>query len=190
MPGAQRLLRGLLVAAVVSLTAWLVLQLAVGQVFTVTAASMEPSLSEGDRVLVLRPTIDRDIVRGDVVVADVRGTFTTGSADTGLRAGTVFAPAPADAYVVKRAVAGPGDRLRCCTSTGRLVLNGEPLDEPYLAAGTPASTDSFDVLVPDGRWWLMGDNRDVSEDSRAHLGSPGGGTVSTDVLIGRVVASW
>jgi signal peptidase I len=70
------------------------------------------------------------------------------------------------------------------------VLNGEPLDEPYLPPGTPASTDSFDVAVPDGRWWLMGDNRDVSEDSRAHLGSPGGGTVPTDVVIGRVVASW
>lgn len=190
MPGAQRALRGLLIAAVVSLAGWLALQLAIAQVFTVTAASMEPALSGGDRVLVLRPTVDRDIARGDVVVADVRGTFTTGSPDTGPRAGTVFAPAPADAYVVKRVVAGPGDRLQCCTPTGQLVLNGEPLDEPYLPHGAAASTDSFDVAVPDGRWWLMGDNRDVSEDSRAHLGSPGGGTVPTDVVIGRVVASW
>ncbi len=190
MPAAQRVLRGLLVAAVVSLAAWLALQLAVGQVFTVTAASMEPTLSEGDRVLVLRPTVDREIARGDVVVADVRGTFTSGTPSSGLRAGSVLAPAPADAYVVKRVVAGPGDRLSCCTATGRLVLNGEPLEEPYLPAGTPASTDAFDVAVPEGRWWLMGDNRDVSEDSRAHLGSPGGGTVSTDVVIGRVVASW
>ena len=140
----------------------------------------------GDRVVVLRPALSREIERGDVVVADVRGTFLPGRPVTGPLAGTVLAPAPADAFVVKRAVAGPGDRLRCCDDAGRLVLNGEPLDEPYLAAAIQPSLDRFDVLVPADRWWLMGDNRPVSEDSRAHLGSPGGGSVPTDVLVGRV----
>ncbi len=162
----------------------------VAQVFTVSAASMEPTLSSGQRVVVLRPTVDREIRRGDVVVADVRGTFVPGAPVRGLRAGTVLARSRSDAYVVKRVLAGPGDRLTCCDAEGRLLRNGESLDEPYLPPGQEPSQDEFDVVVPAGRWWLMGDNREVSEDSRAHLGSPGGGTVPTDAVIGRVVGAW
>jgi signal peptidase I len=167
--------------------AWLVLQLFVVQVFTVRAASMSPTLEPGDQVLVLRPTVGRDVQRGDVVVVDVRGTFLGDRPDTGPFAGSVLARAPDDVFVVKRVVAGPGDRLACCAPDGRLRLNGEPLDEPYLAEGVAPSEQAFDVVVPDGRWWLMGDNRAVSDDSRSHLGSPGGGSVSTDVVVGRVV---
>lgn len=177
-------------AVLVAVLAWLGLQMLVAQVFTVSAASMEPTLSPGERVVVLRPFLDREIRRGDVVVADVRGTFVAGTPVRGLRAGTVLAPAPSDAYVVKRVVAGPGDRLTCCDPDGRLLRNGEPLDEAYLPTGVAPSLDAFDVVVPADRWWLMGDNREVSEDSRAHLGSPGGGTVPTDAVIGRVVGAW
>ena len=176
----------MLAAALGAVVVWVALQLFVVQLFTVSAASMEPTLQAGQRVVVVRPTVDRDPRRGDVVVADVRGSFVSGSAVGGPRAGTAFAPAPPDAYVVKRAVAGPGDRISCCDSDGLLVLNGEPLAEPYLPAGVAASQDRFDVLVPPGRWWLMGDNRDVSDDSRAHLGSPGGGSVPQAALVGRV----
>lgn len=177
-------------AGLVAVLAWLGLQMLVAQVFTVSAASMEPTLRSGERVVVLRPVLDRDIRPGDVVVADVRGTFVPGTPVRGIRAGTVLAPAPSDAYVVKRVLAGPGDRLACCDAEGRLLLNGQALDEPYLPAGVAASRDAFDVVVPADRWWLMGDNREVSEDSRAHLGSPGGGTVPRDAVIGRVVGAW
>jgi len=149
---------------------------------------MQPTLSSGQHVVVLRPTVDRELRRGDVVVADVRGSFLPGSAVSGPPAGTALAQAPQDAYVVKRAVAGPGDRISCCDSDGRLVLNSEPLAEPYLTATGEASQDRFDVVVPTGRWWLMGDNRDVSDDSRAHLASPGGGSVPQAAVVGRVVA--
>ena len=171
----------------VAVGVWLVLQLFVVQVFTVRAASMLPTLEPSDQVLVVRPTIGRDVQRGDVVVVDVRGTFLGDRPDTGPMAGSVLAPAPDNVFVVKRAVAGPGDRIACCSVDGRLLLNGKPLDEPYLAADAEPSEQQFDVVVPDGRWWLMGDNRPVSEDSRSHLGSPGGGTVSTEVIVGRVV---
>jgi signal peptidase I len=181
------LLIGAAVALAVAVGAWLVLQLFVVQVFTVRAASMVPTLEPGDQVLVLRPAVGREIRRGDVVVADVRGTFLGDRPDTGPLAGSVLVPAPDDVFVVKRAIAGPGDRIACCSPDGRLVLNGEPLDEPYLSEDVVPSEEEFDVLVADGRWWLMGDNRPVSDDSRSHLGSPGGGTVSTDVIVGRVV---
>lgn len=190
MPRRHSLVWGVFVAALAAVGVWVLLQVFVGQIFTVSAASMRPTLDSGDRVLVLRPTLDRDPRRGDVVVVDVRGTFIPGRATGDVRAGTVLAPAPADSYVVKRVIAGPGDRLQCCTAEGRLMLNGEPLDEPYLRPGSAPATEAFDIAVPPGRWWIMGDNRDVSEDSRAHLGSPGGGTVSTPVIIGRVVTSW
>ena len=170
-----------------AVVAWLVLQLFVVQVFTVRAASMLPTLEPGDQVLVTRPTIDREVQRGDVVVVDVRGTFLGDRPDTGPLAGSVLAPAPDNVFVVKRAVAGPGDRIACCSDDGRLLLNGEPLDEPYLSSTVAPSEEQFDVVVPEGRWWLLGDNRPVSEDSRSHLGSPGGGTVSTEVIVGRVV---
>lgn len=175
-----------MLATVAAVGAWLLLQFFVVQVFTVRAGSMQETLRPGDRVLVLRPTVDRDLTRGDIVVVDVRGSFVPGRAVNGPLAGSVLAPAPPEAYVVKRVVAGPGDRLRCCDEAGRLVLNGVPLDEPYLADDVAPSTDSFDVVVGERRWWLMGDNRPVSDDSRSHLGSPGGGTVRDEAVIGRV----
>ena len=122
------------------------------------------------------------------MVVDVRGTFVPGRAASGPAAGSVLMLVPQDAYVVKRLLAGPGQRVTCCDADGHLLVDGEALDEPYLAGSGPASQVAFDVVVPDDRWWLMGDNRAVSDDSRSHLGSPGGGTVATDVIVGRVAA--
>ena len=170
-----------------AVAAWVLLQLFVVELFTVRADSMAPTLEEGDRVLVLRPTLDRPVARGDVVVVDVRGTFVPGRAVTGPTSGTPLAPAPADAFVVKRVVGLPGERVSCCDADGQVTVDGRPLDETYLAAGVDPSRQPFDVVVPEGRIWVMGDNRAVSEDSRAHLGSPGGGTLAEQAVVGRVV---
>jgi signal peptidase I len=143
-----------------------------GRVYTVSTASMRPTLQAGDRVLVNR--IDRDDVRrGDVVVVDVRGTWAEpGSND--------------DRTVVKRVVGLPGERIACCDPEGRVTADGRPLDEPYLA-GQDAGAE-FEAVVPAGRLWLMGDDRATSQDSRDHLGAPGGGSVPVDAIEGRVVA--
>ena len=170
-----------------ALAGWVLLQLFVVELFTVTAMSMRPTLHEGDRVLVLRPTVDRAVARGDVVVVDVRGTFVPGRAVTGPVAGTPLARAPGDAFVVKRVVGLPGERVACCDSRGRVTVDGSPLEETYLPAGVAPSVEPFDVVVPDRRLWVMGDNRPVSEDSRSHLGSPGGGTLAVPAVVGRVV---
>ena len=82
---------------------------------------------------------------------------------------------------------GSMDGSRRVESTDRLTVNGEPLDETYLPDGTAPSTLTFDVTVPEGRIWVMGDNRGFSQDSRYHQDLPGTGTVSTEMVVGRAV---
>jgi signal peptidase I len=144
----------------------------VGRVYAVPSASMRPQLEPGDRIAVSR--LDRgDVHRGDVVVVDVRDTWAAGASGA----------APT---VVKRVIGLPGERVVCCDDAGRIVIDGVPLAEPYLA---PAGTETpFDVVVPSGRLWLLGDDRRDSLDSRHHLGAPGGGSVPVDAVEGRVVA--
>ncbi|MFI6208797.1 signal peptidase I [Streptomyces sp. NPDC051041] len=135
--------------------------------YTVPTSSMAPTIDAGDRVLAQR--IDGEAVRrGDVVV---------------------FQDATwADAPMVKRVVAVGGDTVSCCQD-GRLRVNGKEIDEPYLPEGTPAELGGFPaVTVPEGRLFLLGDERDTSVDSTAHLTDAAGGTVSRDDVDGRVDA--
>ena len=88
---------------------------------------------------------------------------------------------------LKRVAGVGGDRVSC-TPKGGLVVNGSPVDEPWLAPGTTACDTPFDVKVPQGRLFVLGDNRSDSADSRSHLGDPGGGMVPVDDVVGHV--SW
>jgi signal peptidase I len=89
---------------------------------------------------------------------------------------------------VKRVIGVGGDRVACCDEAGRVTVNGVPLDEAsYLFPGDSPSDQSFDVIVPAGMLWLMGDHRSNSADSRAHLGDPGGGMVPESRVVGRVM---
>jgi signal peptidase I len=179
----------LLVGVALALT--LLLRLFVVQAFYIPSGSMEPTLAIGDRVLVNKVT--DDISRGDVVVFDGRGSFTpaetVGEQGVLLRAsravGGFLGVAPSDRDYVKRVIGVAGDRVVCCDA-GRLSVNGVPLAEPYVMPGDTASEQPFDVLVPAGRLWLMGDHRSDSADSRAHLGDPGGGMVRVDRVVGEV----
>jgi signal peptidase I len=90
---------------------------------------------------------------------------------------------------VKRVIGVAGDHVVCCDAQGRITVNGHALDEQgYLHPGDPPSDQPFDVVVPDGKLWVMGDHRSASSDSRAHQGDPGGGFVPTDRVIGRAFA--
>ena len=72
---------------------------------------------------------------------------------------------------------------------GRITVNGVPLDEKnYIMKGAEPSSIPFHITVPPGRLWVMGDNRDNSEDSRFHRGLPGGGTVPVSDVVGKVWA--
>lgn len=162
--------------------------------FSIPSESMQPGLQPGDRVLVTKFGSLRHFQRGDVVVFD--GTTTFGEVeqqDANALARAVrgltelVAGRAGEADYVKRVVGIGGDRVKCCTADGKLMVNGAAVDEPYLYPGDRASDRAFDVVVPAGRVWLLGDHRSRSADSRSHLAAPGGGTVAEGDVIGPVV---
>lgn len=164
----------------------------VADVFYIPSASMEPLLREGDRVLVSRTDYRfGGVQRGDVVVFDGRGSFAPLGED-GWRqamgdAAHFFGVGALETVYVKRVIGIGGDTVACCDGTGRLKVNGNPLEEPYVFPGDAPSELEFEVVVPEGKLWLMGDHRSESFDSRSLLGAPGGGLVSEERLIGRAV---
>lgn len=166
----------------------------VAQPFLIPSASMTPTLKVGDRTLVnkLAYRFGNSPKRGDVVVFDGTGSFMQEGAERNPVAGllrkagaAVGLVKPSETDYVKRVIGVGGDRIRCCDKRGRIEVNGVPLDEDYLHPGDAPSVVPFDVKVPRGRLWVMGDHRSESSDSRDHLGDPGGGTVPVDRVVGR-----
>lgn len=187
----------LLIAAALLMA--LVIKTFLVQVFFIPSGSMENTLRIGDRVAVNRLVYRMDPpARGDVVVFDGRGSFVPADVaeDDSLPeqlakeiGRTVGLVAPPDTVFVKRVIGVGGDRVTCCDRDGLLRVNGDPVVETdYLYPGDDPSLVPFDVIVPPGHLWLMGDHRSASADSRAHLGDPGGGFVPVENVLGR--ASW
>jgi signal peptidase I len=88
--------------------------------------------------------------------------------------------------LIKRVIGLPGDQVACCDAQGRVTVNGVPLiEQSYLYPGAAPSLIRFNIKVPPGRLWVMGDNRFYSADSREHMGDPGGGTVPESAVVGR-----
>ena len=76
--------------------------------------------------------------------------------------------------------------MQCCDAEGRVTVDGEPLDEPYIFENTPIESRAFGpVTVPEGRLWVMGDHRSASADSKAHIGDQYSGTIGVDDVIGK-----
>lgn len=170
------------------------------QPFYIPSGSMEDTLQVGDRVLVNKVVYHlRPIERGDVVVFNGVDSFTpevtisrptdpVGRVVDWLGQLVGFSPGDERDFV-KRVIGVAGDHVVCCDAEGRITVNGHPLDEQaYLHPGDAPSESPFDVVVPDGKLWVMGDHRSASSDSRAHQGDPGGGFVPTDRVIGRAFA--
>jgi signal peptidase I len=165
------------------------------QAFWIPSGSMENTLEINDRVLVNKIVYHlRDIHRGDIVVFNGDGSWDPGTVPV---AGNVFQQfydgfasmfgfGKSGDILIKRVIGIPGDHVACCDAQGRVTVNGVPLNEgSYLYPGSAPSLMKFNIVVPPGRLWVMGDNRLVSDDSRLHQGDPGGGTIPESAVVGR-----
>ncbi|MFD9564050.1 signal peptidase I [Streptomyces sp. NPDC059994] len=184
----------------------LVLKTFLVQAFVIPSGSMQQTITIGDRVLVdkLTPWFGSKPQRGDVVVFEDPGGWlkdekkTTGGSDPVVvkqvkQALTFIGLLPSDNEqdLIKRVIAVGGDTVKCCDANGKVTVNGVPLDEPYVNPGNPPSEINFEVKVPEGRLFMMGDHRSNSADSRFHLNEAYHGTVSEGGVIGRaVVIGW
>lgn len=166
------------------------------QAFAIPSESMEDTLIPGDRILVNKLADDEDdLNRGDVVVFVDPGDWLDGVPDpdrpgwqqflidVGEAVGLV--PQNVGDHLVKRIIGMPGDHVVCCNDDGLITVNGEPIRETYLKPGVTASDSPFDVTVPEGHVWLLGDNRSRSKDARFHQYATGFGFVPMSNIEGR-----
>lgn len=169
--------------------------------FLIPSDAMAPTLVAGDRVFVnVLDTTLRPADRGDVIVfKDTQGWLPPADEPQTVvdwvRDGMAFLGVTvddSDNHVVKRVIGVGGDRVRCCDSQGRLVINDVPVDETdaYLPAGEAASDTSFDVIVPDDHYFVLGDRRTSSEDSRLYLPENRAFVSQTDVVGTAFVVTW
>jgi signal peptidase I len=155
------------------------------QTFYIPSESMEHTLNIDDRVLVNKLVYDfRDPYRGEIVVFEAPRTWRSN---------------PNEKDFIKRVIGVSGDRVVCCDPQQRLIINGHPLDEPYLYSDGSgltdrASEDPFDITVPPGRLWVMGDHRSHSGDSREQFlrtRDVEAATIPVDAVVGRAfVVLW
>lgn len=190
---------------VVALCIALLLKTFLVQAFFIPSGSMEQTIRIGDRVLVdkLTPWFGSKVERGDVVVFKDPGGWLRGEAARPAKDPVVvkqikqtmtfigLLPSADEQDLIKRVIGIGGDDVACCDARGRITVNGTPLDEPYVNPGNAPSEIRFEVKVPRGRLFVMGDHRANSADSRYHLDEGFQGTIDENGVVGRaVVIAW
>jgi signal peptidase I len=187
--------RDLVVIIVAALALTVVLKAFVVEVFSIPSGSMENTLMPGDRVLVSKLVYRfRPIARGDVIVFSGQGSWGPDAPPPSHNpfvrlwddaTNLLGVTAPGTDYI-KRVIGLPGDHVVCCDAQGRITVNGVPLNEQsYIHPGDVPSQVPFDITVPAGRLWVLGDNRADSDDSRYRAGDPGDGTIPESAVVGR-----
>lgn len=177
--------RELPILVIVAIVVAVVVRAFVLQTFYIPSESMQTTLEINDRVLVNKLVYGfRSPHRGEVIVFKAPISWRTD---------------PKEEDFIKRVIGTGGDHIVCCDSRQRITVNGQPLDEPYLyrdgngLADLP-SEEPFDVIVPAGRLWMMGDHRSASGDSRQNFIRSHDETISTideDAVVGRAfVVFW
>ena len=189
-------LREFPILVIVALAVSLVIKSFLVQFFYIPSGSMENTLQINDRVAVNKiPFISNSINRGDVVVfrdpanwlpepyADNQNRIIAKIKDGLVLVGVL--PNPAKQYLVKRVIGVAGDNV--VGKDGVVTINGKKTTEPYIFAGNKASELDFNVTVPEGKIWVMGDHRGASADSRYHQDDVNNGFVPESKVTGRVL---
>ncbi len=168
--------------------------------FYIPSESMVSTLDVNDRIFVnLLVPEPFALEHGDVVVfKDTKGWLASAAEApqgpfTWVQDGLTFVgllPDNSEQHLVKRVIGLPGDHVVCCDGSGRLTLNGASLDEKYVNAAEVPEVREFDVEVPAGKVWVMGDNRNHSADSRAHMEVNGGFVDIADIEGKAGVIAW
>ncbi|WP_225729845.1 MULTISPECIES: signal peptidase I [unclassified Nocardia] len=186
----------------------------IGRPYVIPSQSMEPTLHgctgcTGDRIYVEKLSYYwGDPKPGDVVV--FVGPPSWNTRYQSIRSDNVvvrgvqnffsfFGLVPPDENdLVKRVIAVGGQTVQCCDAQGRVTVDGKPLDEPYVKKDYPWNPNGANAVypagrvfgpikVPEGNIWVMGDNRNESADSRAHVADQYQGTVPVDNIRGKAV---
>lgn len=193
------LLREFPILIVVALLVSLIIKTFLVQFFYIPSGSMETTLQIKNRVAVNKvPFMSETIKRGDIVVfrdlahwlpdAEVSGEpIVIAKIKEGLIAVGIL-PDPAKQHLVKRVIGVAGDQVVCCDNNKLITVNGVAINEPYIYKGDDPSDMNFDVTVPKGKIWVMGDHRSASADSRYHTDDINKGMVPVSTVVGRVVA--
>ena len=164
--------------------------------FFIPTGSMENTLQVGDRIAVNKfGALFSEIKRGEIVVfADPDNWL--GQAPDDQNSGLIgrgkdllitigVVPDPAKQYLIKRVIGVGGDTVICCDDQDKLQVNGKSVDEPYVYENDKASESNFNVTVPEGFIWVMGDHRGASSDSRFHTSDVNNGMVPLSKVVGR-----
>ncbi len=209
--GKRSLLRELPLLVIVALVIAVVIKTFVVQAYFIPSGSMENTLEINDKILVNKVVYHfRPIHAGDIVVFGGAGSWNPPVSSSGTSSGL-----PARAYddtlrkafdavgglfgtpigqtdYVKRVIGVPGDHVVCCNAGGLITVNGVPVHEQsYLYPGDHSDSHPysiparFNVTVPKGYLWVLGDHRGISDDSRGHEADPGNGMVLEDEVVGR-----
>lgn len=206
--------RELPILIIVALLLSFLLQTFIARVYLIPSESMEPTLHgcagcTGDRIVVEKIGYrfgepkpgDVVVFRGpdswnsEFVSTRSSNTVVRGAQEIGSLIGVV---APDENDLVKRVIATGGQTVECCDDQGRVLVDGKPLDEPYITMDFPFTPGALTcdtelksgrcfapVTVPEGNIWVMGDNRSNSADSRFHVSDELTGTVPVDNVIGK-----
>jgi signal peptidase I len=204
--GAAIFLRDILLIVLAALLISFLVKTFLIRSFFIPSESMEQTLIRDDRIIVneLAPDL-MPVAHGDVIVfKDPGGWLDTpvaveknpfaSAVDSALGFVGLSAEDSND-HLIKRVIGLPGDHVVCCDDFGRITVNGTALEEPYIAipeGAVDATPEKFDVVVPEGSLWVMGDNRYQSADSAFHhTTDPGREYVPFDDVVGRAfVISW
>ena len=209
--GNRSLLRELPILVVVALVIAIVIKTFIVQAFVIPTGSMQNTLEIQDKILVNKLVYHfRPIHSGDIIVFDGAGSWNAPAPGAGTSTGLVtrayddtlrklfdsvgglFGTPIGQTDYVKRVIGVPGDHVVCCNGHGQVTVNGVPLDEQsYLYPGDRSNSHPygipahFDVTVPKGYLWVLGDHRGISDDSRGHEADPGNGMIPENEVIGR-----